>query len=59
MSFFRHGEIFRSDVFDWSGGGINAAPGLIGSMSFRLAIPRRIALQQGPLPLRQPYIILR
>ena len=36
-----------------------AAPGLIVSMSLQLAIPRRIALQQGPLPLRQPDIILR
>jgi hypothetical protein len=28
-------------------------------MSFRLAIPRWFALQHGPPPLRQPYIILR
>ena len=34
MSFFRHEEIFRSDMFDWSGGGISAAPGLIGCDEF-------------------------
>jgi hypothetical protein len=44
---------------DWSGNGASAAPGLIVSMSFRLVIPRRVALQQRPLPLRQPQIILR
>ena len=34
MSFFRHREIFRSDMFDWSGDGANAAPGLIGCDEF-------------------------
>jgi len=34
MSFFRHEEIFRSDMFDWSGGGISAVPGLIGCDEF-------------------------
>jgi len=34
MSFFRHREIFRSDMFDWSGGGISAPPGLIGCDEF-------------------------
>jgi predicted outer membrane protein len=29
MSFLRHGEIYRSDVFDWSGNGMDAVPGLI------------------------------
>src|ERR1035438_6023020 len=29
MSFLRHLEIYRSDVFDWSGSGSSAAPGLI------------------------------
>src|SRR6185295_17881111 len=29
------------------------------SMSLRLAIPRRVALQQSPLPLRQPTVSLR
>jgi hypothetical protein len=34
MSFFRYGEIFRSDTFDWSGGGISAVPGFIGGDEF-------------------------
>src|ERR1041384_5221182 len=34
-------------------------PGLIVSMSFRLAIPRRVGLHQSPLPLRQPPAIVR
>ena len=34
MSLFRHEEIFRSDMFDWSGDGISAAPGLIGCDEF-------------------------
>ena len=45
--------------FDRSGNGFAAAPGLIVSMSFQLVIPRRVALQQSPLPLRQPVTILR
>ncbi len=28
-------------------------------MSFQLVIPRRVVLQQSPLPLRQPILILR
>src|SRR5262252_1467071 len=36
-----------------------SAPPLIVSMSLRLAIPRRVALQQSPLPLRQPSVSLR
>jgi hypothetical protein len=32
-------------MFNRSGNGISAAPGLIVSMSFQLAIPQRIALQ--------------
>ena len=59
MSFFRHPEIYRSDVFDWSGNGARPPPASSSAMSFRLAIPRRIALQQGPPPLHQPQIILR
>jgi hypothetical protein len=59
MSFFRHREIFRSDVIRLVRERRKRAPGLIISMSFRLAIPRRIALQQCPPPLRQPKIILR
>src|ERR1044071_4294030 len=34
-------------------------PGLIGSMSFRLAIPRRAGPHKRPLPLRQPPAIVR
>ncbi len=34
MSFLRHREIFRSDMFGWSGNGIKAAPGLIGCDEF-------------------------
>ncbi len=45
--------------FEGSGNGSKAVPDLIVSMSFRLAIPRRIALQQGPLTLHQLIIILR
>ena len=29
MSFFRHREIYRSDVFQWPGNGARAVPGLI------------------------------
>lgn len=58
MSFFRHEEIFRSDVgvLDPSSAGRPpaAAPHLIVSMSFRLAIPWTVALQQSRPPLRQP-----
>jgi len=58
MSFFRHEEIFRSDVgvLDPSSAGRPpaAAPPLIVSMSFRLAIPWTVALQQSRPPLRQP-----
>jgi hypothetical protein len=54
MSFFRHREIFRSDLFESVRERRQRRPGLIVSMSFQLAIPRRIALQQGPSPLRQP-----
>jgi hypothetical protein len=53
MSFFRHPEIYQSDLFE-SARGRQRRPGLIVSMSFQLAIPLPIALQQGPLPLRQP-----
>lgn len=38
---------------------MNAVPGLIVSMSFRLVIPRRVVLQQRPLSLHQPEVILR
>src|ERR1700687_131013 len=50
MSFLRHREIYPSD------GGLTlwAKPPLIVWMSFRLAIPWRVALQQCPPPLHQP-----
>ena len=54
MSFSRHREIFRSDAIRSVRERLAAAPGLIVSMSFQLAIPRRVVLQHCPLPLRQP-----
>lgn len=54
MSFFRRREIFRSDSIESVRERRQRRPGLIISMSFQLAIPRRIALQQGLPPLRQP-----
>jgi hypothetical protein len=59
MSFSGIGKSIDPMQVDWSGSGTMAAPSLIVSMSFRLVIPQRIALQQCPLPLRQPEIILR
>jgi hypothetical protein len=45
---------------DQSGNGDRAAPGpIIVPMSFRVAIPRRVALQHCPPPLHQPITILR
>jgi hypothetical protein len=44
MSFFRHREIFRSDVIRSVGERRNRRSPLIVSMSFRLVIPRRVAL---------------
>jgi len=41
-----------------SGSGLHTtAPGLIGTMSFQLAIPWRVALPQSPPPLHQPPCI--
>ena len=55
MSFFRHEEIYRSDVgMQLKGSGPQTAPRTIVSMSLRLAIPWRVALQQSPPPLHQP-----
>jgi hypothetical protein len=48
MSSPRHREIFPSD------GGSPPTPPLIVWMSFRPAIPWRVALPQGPPPLHQP-----
>ena len=61
MSFFRHGEIYRSDVDSCRkrGAGRSRLPGLIVSMSLRPAIPWRVALQQSPPPLHQPRTILK
>ena len=60
MSFFRHGEIYRPmDVENVPGRSWHDRPGLIGTMSFRLAIPRQVALPQSPPPLRQPRRILQ
>ena len=58
MSFLRHEEIYQSDVMvlglDGAGRLYCCAPHLIVSMSFRLAIPWTVALQQSRPPLRQP-----
>src|SRR6266852_7715629 len=42
-----------------TGGSPRAAPRLIVPMSLRLAIPRRVALQQSSRPLHQPTVILK
>jgi len=43
-----------------SGSGLHTtAPSLIGTMSFRLTIPWRVALPQSPPPLHQPSRIVR
>ena len=55
MSFFRHAEIYpRSERQTRRGGRAVATPALIGTMSFQLAIPWRVALPQSPPPLHQP-----
>ena len=60
MSFFRHGEIYRSDVGSKANGNRpKPAPPTIVSMSLRLAIPWRVALQQSPPPLHQPRTIVK
>ena len=60
MSFFRHEEIYRPmDSANCRGGLGTTAPGLIGTMSFQLAIPRQVALPQSPPPLHQPRRILQ
>jgi hypothetical protein len=50
MSFSRHREIFPSD----GSASLAANAPLIAWMSFRLAIPWQVALQQSPPPLHQP-----
>ena len=61
MSFLRHREIYRSDVgFENAGSRIGSrSRRSSASMSFQLAIPRRVALQQRPPPLRQPAFRLQ
>ena len=60
LSFFRHGEIYQSDVRnDRNGEQLNSRPRLIVPMSLQLVIPRRVALQQNSPPLHQPGAILR
>jgi hypothetical protein len=60
MSFFRHGEIYQSDVRgNSSGERPKSRPQLIVPMSLQLAIPRRVALQQSSPPLHQPSVILK
>ena len=59
LSFFRHEEIYRSDVgLQLKGSRRKPTPRPIVSMSLRLAIPWRVALQQSPPPLRQPRTIV-
>jgi len=59
MSFFRHREIYRSDVVSKiNGKPAETTPRTIVSMSLRLVIPWRVALQQSPPPLRQPRVIV-
>ena len=55
MSFPRHEEIYRPmpTATGW-GALFVATPALIGTMSFQLAIPWRVALPQSPPPLHQP-----
>ncbi len=60
MSFFRHGEIYQSDVGgNSSGERPKSRPRLIVPMSLQLVIPRRVALQQSSPPLHQPRAILK
>jgi hypothetical protein len=60
MSFFRHGEIYQSDVAGNSGGERpKSRPRLIVPMSLQLVIPRRVALQQSSPLLHQPSSILK
>lgn len=63
MSFFRHEEIYCNDGFTDPARRagereLRPSPPIVG-MSFRLAIPWRVALQQSPPPLRQLAAILK
>jgi hypothetical protein len=60
MSFLRYGEIYRPMSTSGSTPGRSPdALGLIGTMSFQLAIPWRVALPQCPPPLHQLERILQ
>jgi len=52
-------SITRSKRQTGWGGRVVATPALIGTMSFQLAIPWRVALPQSPPPLRQPGRIVQ
>jgi hypothetical protein len=59
MSFFKHKEIFRSDVdFFHSGQTAKTASPAHVSMSLRLVIPWWVGLHLSPPPLHQPRLIL-
>ncbi len=60
MSFLRNEEIYRSDMAKRLGGNDSAAPQhSSAAMSFQPAIPRQVALQQSPPPLRRLATIVR
>ena len=59
MSFLRHKEIYQSDEVGLKGRDPKVTPSLIVSMSLRLVIPWRVALQQSPPPLHQPVDIVQ
>ena len=61
MSFLRHEQIFRLDVFmkARSEAEFGSAPGLIDPMSLRPAIPWRVGLHQSPPPLHRPDSIFQ
>jgi hypothetical protein len=61
MSFLRHQQIYRLDVFmkARSEAEFGFAPGLIDPMSLRPAIPWRVGLHQSPPPLHRPDSILQ
>ena len=61
MSFLRHGE----SIARWArpeqnrGSARRTAPGLVDTMSFQLAMPRRVALPQSLTPLRRLRLIMK
>jgi putative transposase len=59
MSFFRHGEIYQSDVGNSSGERPKSRPPTHRSDESPAVIPRRVALQQSSPPLHQPSVILK